>query len=265
MVAWVEKALNAQWPEFSYEETIKAKMLFLDYLSQAFEKIDQEEAKRFAEHLEAFHGDEQATLFAGTGKVPAPQAAIGNAMLTDQLLLFPAVIAAIELQNKGGKELLTALIVGLETTYRMGEHPQAELLGALLGVANAFELDEDGWQVLLGLVLRNHTAVPQAGITRGLLAHDLVLGGSLGRDEWSDTAVERSALPSEWLAALQQTSDKPGMTDFLMAKEVNADLIVTTFESRVRGKIPVEYANFYVDAVMALEDICCVTDNLFRR
>jgi hypothetical protein len=265
METWVENARQAQWPEFSYEETLKAKMLFLDYLGHAYGQRDAEEAKRLAEHLEGFQGNEQATLFAGEVKVPAPQAAIGNAMLTDQLLLFPVVIAAIELQNKGGKELLTALIVGLEATYRMGDHPQAELLGALLGVANAYELDEDGWQVLLGLVLRQHATVPQSGIARGLLAHDIVLSGSLGRDEWSESAVERSEVPSDWLEALQRTSHKPGMTDFLVAQEVNADRIISQFGQRVQGKIPTEYANFYVDAIMALEDVCCVTDNLFRR
>lgn len=265
MEPWVENARQAQWPEFSYEETLKAKMLFLSYLGEAYGQREREEAKRFAEHLEGFQGGEQATLFAGEVKVPAPQAAIGNAMLTEQLLLYPVVIAAIELQNKGGKELLTALIVGLEATYRMGDHPQAELVGALLGVANAFELDEDGWHVLLGLVIRQHTNVPKTGIARGLLAHDIVLSANLGRDEWSEAAAERSAMPNEWLEALQRTSHKPGMTDFLMAREVNADQIVREFAQRVQGKIPTEYANFFVDAVMALEDICCVTDNLFRR
>lgn len=258
MQTWIEKARESQWPEWSSEETIKAKLLFLEYLGQAFAKRQDEEGVRLAEHLEGFSGEQQATLFAGSVMVPAPQAAIGNAMLTDAPLLFPVILAVVEMQNKGGKELLNAVIVSMEAMYRMGDHPQAELLGALLGVANAFELDEDGWQLLLGLVLPQHAEVPTKGMGRGLLAHDLVLGGSLARDEWSEQTALRMEMPSEWLEALQRKSDRPGLTDFLMAKEVNADQVVTQFAERAGGKIPPEHLNYYVDAVMGMEDICCV-------
>jgi hypothetical protein len=266
MQAWVNQAIRSGWNEWSHEETLKAKALFLDYLGQAFQRRDDEEGMRLAEHLEGFGGEEQATLFAGSRMVPAPMAVLGNGMLTGAPLVFPVVLAAIELQNSGGKELLPALIAGLEAASRFGQHPAAELIGALVGVANVFELDEEGWQVLLGMILprHTHTQVPQRAMERGLLAHDLVLSAALARDEWNEVSVVRLPLPEEWSEVLERTSDVPGLNSFLMATEVNADAIVEQFRERATGKIPAPHLEYYIDAVMALEDICCIP-LFFRR
>ena len=254
MQEWVNAAIRSGWNEWSYEEILKAKALFLDYLGQAFQRRDDEESVRLAEHLEGFGGEEHATLFAGSRMVAAPMAALGNGMLTDAPLVFPAVLAAIEMQNSGGKELLPALIAGLE----------AELLGALVGVANAFELDEDGWQALLGMILPRQGHLPQRAMERGLLAHDLVLSAALARDEWNEATVARVPLPEEWAEVLARTSGVPGLNSFLMAAEVNADQIVEQFRERAAGKIPDPHIEYYIDAVMALEDICCIP-LFFRR
>jgi hypothetical protein len=260
----VNEAIHRGWSEWSHEETLKAKALFLDYLGQAFARRDDEEGMRLAEHLEGFGGEEQATLFAGSRMVSAPMAALGNGMLTDAPLVFPSVLAAIEMQNTGGKELLSALIAGLEAASRMGDHPAAELLGALVGVANALELDEESWAVLLGMILPRHAQVPQRAMERGLLAHDLVMSAALASDEWSEAVVARLPLPEEWTAALERTSGVPGLNSFLMALEVNADEIVERFRERAAGKIPAPHLEYYIDAVMALEDICCIPQ-FFRR
>ena len=264
MQSWLEQALSSRFQEWSYEETIKAKMLFLEYLGQGFAKREDEEGKRLIEHLESFGGEGQATLFAGTEMVPAPLAALGNGMLTDAPLVFPAVLAAVEQGNKGGPDLLAALIAGLEAGYRMGEHPQAELLDALVGVANAFELDLEGWEVLLGLVLHKGRTVPDAKLARGLLAQEIVVAGGLAREEWSRAAVSPQTLPADWMEALQRTADKPGMTSFLMAAEVNADLMISDFRELAEGNLPAHFIEYYVDAVMGLEDICCIP-LFFRR
>jgi hypothetical protein len=106
--------------------------------------------------------------------------------------------------------------------------------------------------------------LPATALERGLLAHDIVLNGYLARDEWSEQAVERMETPAEWMEALQRTADKPGLKDFLMATEVNADEIITAYRDRVAGKIPAPYVEYYIDAVMCFEDIVIVP-LLFRR
>jgi hypothetical protein len=265
MQAWLEQAWQATWFDWSYEESIKAKLLFIEYLGHSFGSRDNVEAQRLAEHVESFGGEERAMLFAGSVAVPAAQAALGNAMLTPQVsLVFPTVLAAIEQQNLGGKDLIAALIAGLEAEYRMGDHPYAEVMGALVGVSNAFGLDEEGWQVLLGLTKRNFNEPPISALGRGLLAHDIVLNGILARDEWSTATAERIDLPAEWMDRLSRTADKPGLKDFLMAIEVNADQIVAVYRERVAGKIPAPHVEYYIDAVMAFEDIVIVP-HFFRR
>jgi len=267
MKAWLEQAWQATFFDWSYEETLKAKLLYLEYLGHSFGSRENEEAQRLAEHLESFGGEDRAMLFAGSVAVSAPQAAFGNAMLTPQAsLVFPTVLAAIEQGHLGGKEFVAALMAGLEATYRMGDHPQAELVGALVGVANAFGLDEEGWGVLLGLMQRNLSELPTSSLQRGLLAHDIVLNGYLARDEWSGQAVEPLETPAEWMAAFERTADtgKPDLNHFLLATEVNADQTIAQFRERVAGKIPAPYVEYYIDAVMAYEDIAVVRFS-FRR
>lgn len=279
MQAWVEQAIGCTWAEWSYEETIKAKWLFLEYIGRAMAQREEEEAVRAAEYLEQFGGAEEATLFVSDTLLPAPWAAFGNAMLTGgDPLVFPVVLAAIQGQNKGGQELIAALIAGLETAYRMGDHPQADLMGALVGAANAYELDDDGWQVLLGLVLPNVAPAishphhgreadkPSAasGMQRGLLAQQIVTAARFAQDEWSESAVARRNLPDEWLQSLTAMSDKPGMNLYLKATEVNGDRTAAQFEELLHEKIPAPFINYYIDAAMALEDVCCMTQ-FFRR
>lgn len=264
MQGWLERARQAVWPEWSYEEMIKIKLCFLEYLGTGFALRGSEEGVRLAEHLEAFGGEEQAMLFATGNMVTAAQAVLGNAAVSDAPLLYPAVLAAIEMQNKGGKELTAALGAGLEVTYRMGSHPQAQLLGALVGVANAFELDEDGWSVLVGTVLHHRNLHAATSLARALLAHDLLLAGSLARDEWSEDMVERGEVPEEWLQAMQEQTAEPGLNTFLKAVDLNADEIVAKFREQAEGKIPAPHIEYYIDAVMGMEDICCVP-LFFRR
>jgi hypothetical protein len=203
-------------------------------------------------------------LFATGRKVPAPQAVLGNVILTDAPLLFPAVLAVIEAQNKGGKELIAALGAGLEVTYRMGERPQAQLLGALVGVANACELDEDGFRILVGTALQYRNLNPVAGLKKALLGHDLVLTGLLSRDEWSEGMAVRSDVPEEWLREMKAQTEEPGVNTFLMTADLNPDEIVASFRERAEGKIPAAHLEYYIDAVMGLEDICCMP-LFFRR
>ncbi|TCP59465.1 hypothetical protein EV586_101684 [Tumebacillus sp. BK434] len=264
MQEWLERARQAVWPEWSYEEMINIKLCFLQYLGTGFAQKEAEEAVRLAEHLEAFGGEEQAMLFATGNMVTAAQAALGNAALCDAPLLYPAVLAAIELQNKGGKELTAALGAGLEVTYRMGDHPQAELLGALIGVANAFELDEDGWSVLVGTVLHGRHLTAVSGMSRALLAHDLLLAGSLARDEWGEGMTERGEVPAEWLQAMLVQTGEPGLNTFIRALDLNADEIIAEFRAQAADKIPAPHIEYYIDAVMGMEDICCVP-LFFRR
>jgi len=265
MKTWLEEALATQWPGVSHEETIKVKMLFLNYLGHGFAKRGDEEGVLLAEHLLMQRGDEQATLFATPERLPSPQAALGNAALVSAPLLYPVVLAAIEQQNKGGQELLAALVVAVESSARMGDHPQAELVGALVGVAHAFDLEvEEGWSVLLGLVTGLMDQQPSSPLQRGLLAQGIVQAASLAREGWSATSVMRGELPASWGAAFRRTSDKPGLTHFLQATMVNADQIVAEFRELVEGKIPPPHVEYYIDAVMGLEDICCVP-LFFRR
>ncbi|KEO84432.1 MmgE/PrpD family protein [Tumebacillus flagellatus] len=268
MQQWIERARACRWQDWDYEETIKAKLLFLRYLGESFARSGAEEAERLAEHLEAYGGEEQATLFASSRMLPAPLAAFGNAVLNPQApLVYPTVLAAVEEQNKGGQELLAALVAGLETAFRLGDHPQAELMGALMGVAHAYELDDDGWEVLLGLTLGRASGmleVPEAGFARGTLAQEIVVGASLAREEWSETMALRTKVPQEWLGALERTSDKPGMKMFLMALEVNADETVAKFRTKADGRIPTPHLEYYIDACMGLEDVCCMPQ-FFRK
>ncbi|MBL0387706.1 MmgE/PrpD family protein [Tumebacillus sp. ITR2] len=268
MQQWIEEARSCQWQDWDYEETIKAKLLFLRYLGECLAESKSEEAGRLVEHLEAYGGEEQATLFTTSRMVPAPLAAFGNAVLhAGAPLVYPTVLAAIEAQNKGGQELIAALIAGLETSYRLGEHPQADLMGALMGVAHAYELDEDGWQVLLGMVLGRSfgcASTPSSGLSRGALAQEIVVAAGLARDEWSEKTAERLPVPQEWLTALERTSDKPGMKMFLMAMEVNADETIAQFRTRAKDRIPAAHLEYYIDACMALEDVCCMPQ-FFRK
>jgi 2-methylcitrate dehydratase PrpD len=263
MRQWLGEALQTTWPDWDDEETIKAKLLFLDWLGQALAGRGDDEAVRLAEHLEAFGGEEQAMLFAVDRMVPAPLAACGNGALQAGPLLFPVVLALIEQQNKGGKELVSALIAGLEASYRMGDHEGAEWLGALVGAALACELDEDGWEVLLGLVLPRHQEVPTTRLGRGLAAQDLVVAAGLARDEWSAASAMRGDLPESWWKALERSSGKPGLKDFLMVTEINSDEVINRFRERTSEIVPKPHLEYYVDVVMAMEDICCIP--LFYR
>lgn len=262
MQRWLERAREAVWPDWSAEETSKIKLLFLESLGRSFARRGEEEGERLAEHLESFGGEEQAMLFASGRMVPAPQAVLGNVMLGDQPLLFPTVLAAIEMQNKGGKELLSALGAGLEATARMGDHPQAECFGAIVGVANAFELDEDGWQLLLG-VLNHRDLTVRSGMARALFAHDLLMIGSLARELWSEERSERGEVPADWLAAINQSTDFE-FPALIKVIEVDQQGMIAAFRERVAGKIPEPHIEYYIDAVMGMEDICCVP-LFFRR
>lgn len=291
MQRWLEAARACRWQDFAYEEMNKVKLLFLRYVGECLAKREDAEAIRLAEHLELNGGEEQATLFASERMVPAAQAAFGNAMLhISAPLVYPVVLAAIDAQNKGGQELLTALLVGLDAMDQMGDHPQKELFGALLGVAHAYELDEDGWQVLLGATLGRfvqkaqagefaddpqraaseatcfvvESHVPIAGLARGAMAQELVLMATLAQEEWSAAVALRMSWPTEWGTSREQEDSTPRIGSFLQTLELEEGGVLRQFRSQVEGRILAPHVEYYIDTAMALEDVCCMPQ-FFRK
>jgi 2-methylcitrate dehydratase PrpD len=127
--------------------------------------------------LEQWGGRGEASVFSGGDRLPAPAAAMANALLAHAFdfddthergdmhgyaVVVPAVLAAAELVgNVSGKALITAIAVGIDLSYRMGVaieryrgwHPTATcgVFGATFATALVAGLDRETMRHAAGI------------------------------------------------------------------------------------------------------------------
>ena len=111
------------------------KLCILDYFSSAIAGKDTEPIKKVEELVEVLGGNEQASLING-GKSSVANAALLNgaashiveqddihksSIVHAATVVIPAALAAAEWKNLNGKDLITAVVVGYEVCFRIGE------------------------------------------------------------------------------------------------------------------------------------------------
>ncbi|WP_102026607.1 MmgE/PrpD family protein [Salirhabdus sp. Marseille-P4669] len=111
------------------------KLCILDYFSSAFAGANKAPVQMIAEMIREMGGEEQATLVTG-GKNSVVNAAFVNgaashivelddihkaSIIHAATVVIPAAFAVAEWKQLSGKDLITAVVVGYEVCYRIGE------------------------------------------------------------------------------------------------------------------------------------------------
>ncbi|MFJ5769016.1 MmgE/PrpD family protein [Psychrobacillus sp. NPDC093180] len=124
----------------TYEELPPAvveftKLCILDYFGSAIAGSNKVPIKMISELVEEMGGSEQATLFTG-GKSSAVNAALLNgaashivelddihkgSIIHAATVVIPAALAVAEWKKLSGKDLITAVVIGYEVCFRIGE------------------------------------------------------------------------------------------------------------------------------------------------
>lgn len=111
------------------------KLCILDYFGSAIAGSDKPPIQMISDLVKEMGGAEQASLFTG-GKTSVLQAALVNgasshvvelddihkgSIIHAATVVIPAALAIAEWKKLSGKELITAIVVGYEVCYRIGE------------------------------------------------------------------------------------------------------------------------------------------------
>ena len=111
------------------------KLCILDYFGSAIAGSDKPPIQMISDLIKEMGGTEQANLFTG-GKSSVLQAALLNgasshvvelddihkgSIIHAATVVIPAALAIAEWKELSGKELITAIVVGYEVCYRIGE------------------------------------------------------------------------------------------------------------------------------------------------
>ena len=120
------------------EEVVEvAKKFVLDTVGNALAGSTASGARELVEQVKSWGGSEESTIIAYGGKVPSIHATFVNSYMTfardfgDTHMagrsgvhcndtVFPACLAVAEQEKKSGKELITALVLGIDVTARLG-------------------------------------------------------------------------------------------------------------------------------------------------
>jgi len=166
----------------------KAKLIIRDGLgNQIAASAISEPARRVIDIVRDWGGKPEATVIGYGFKVPAPLAALCNAMMGHGVelddahgsglikggsVMIPSIMALAEANGKSGREVITAIVAGYEVAVRIAKainpgHRQrgfhttgtVSLFGAAAGGAKLLGCDEEGIAAALGLA-----AMQSAGI-----------------------------------------------------------------------------------------------------
>ena len=228
------------------------------------------------DQLRHWGGRGEASIFASSDRLPAPGAAMANALLAHAFdfddthergdmhgyaVVVPAALAAAEL-NGGttGKDLITAIAVGIDIAYRMGVaikryrgwHPTATcgVFGAALAAATVTDLDREA--------TRN-----AAGIAYSLAAGNFqcILDGSLTKRLQpafsARSGVEAMVLATRGITGASNVLEgKFGFYPLYEAGEYDRDALVeglgSTFETEQASMKPYPSCRFCHGAVDAV-------------
>lgn len=179
---------DLKFEDLPQEVVQKAKLIIRDGLgNQIAASAISEPARRVIEIVREWGGKPEATVVGYGFKVPAPLAAMCNAMLGHGVelddahgsglikggsVMIPSLMALAEANGKSGREVLTAIVAGYEVAVRIAKainpgHRQrgfhttgtVSLFGAAAGGAKLLGCDEEGIAAAIGLA-----AMQSAGI-----------------------------------------------------------------------------------------------------
>lgn len=152
------------------------KLCILDWLGSALAGKDKEPIRMIQEFVEEMGGNQQATLVTG-GMSSVINAALVNgasshivelddihkaSIIHAGTVVIPAALSVAEANNKSGKELITAVVVGYDVCYRIGEAVSAShyyhwhntatcgTFGAAAAVSSLLNLNEEQTVYALG-------------------------------------------------------------------------------------------------------------------
>ena len=149
----------------------KSKNCILDCLGSALGGIDDEASRVIVEYVRDFGGKEQATVMGTDIKTDVAHASLANGVISHALdfddyhdetvihgtaACLPAILSIAENKKLSGEDILTALILGVDVSIRLGlglgsyhyelgwhSTSTAGRFGATAGVAKLLKLDTD--------------------------------------------------------------------------------------------------------------------------
>ncbi|MFD2925621.1 MmgE/PrpD family protein [Halobacillus naozhouensis] len=167
---------NTSYEDFPEEVIDFTKMCLLDWAGSAIAGKDKAPVQKIAEHIDEMGGHSQAATVNGK-TTSAVQAALVNgasshivelddihkaSIIHAATVVIPAALAVSEWKERSGKELITAIVLGYEVCYRIGEavspshyyywHNTATCgtFGAAAAVAKLLDLSEEQLVYALG-------------------------------------------------------------------------------------------------------------------
>lgn len=169
--------VQTNYENLSSEEIEFTKICILDWLGSALAGYQKAPVQMIDEMIRESGGSPQATLITGGGKTSVMQAALVNgaashivelddihkgSIIHAGTVVIPAALACAEWKQKSGQDLITAIAIGYDVCYRIGEavspshyhywHNTATCgtFGAAAAVAKLMDLDEEQVMHTLG-------------------------------------------------------------------------------------------------------------------
>jgi 2-methylcitrate dehydratase PrpD len=162
---------DTNYKDIPSEVIEKGKHCILDCLGSALGGIDDDASKIIIEYIKEFGGKEQATVIGTDIKTDVALAALANGVISHALdfddyhdetvihgtaACLPAILSIAENKKLSGEDILTALILGIDVSIRLGlglgsyhyevgwhSTSTAGRFGATAGVAKLLKLDTD--------------------------------------------------------------------------------------------------------------------------
>ncbi|HEX7063719.1 MAG TPA: MmgE/PrpD family protein, partial [Bacillales bacterium] len=126
---------NTNYDDLPRDVVAFTKLCILDWYGSAFAGKEKPPVQVILQMVEEMGGNPQATTVTGK-KTSAPQAALANGAASHVIelddihkgsiihaatVVIPAALAVTEWKGKSGKEFITAVAIGYEICYRVGE------------------------------------------------------------------------------------------------------------------------------------------------
>lgn len=126
---------HTRYEDIPIEVVEKSKQCILDCLGSALGGMDDEATRIILDYVRDFGGKSQATVLGTDFKTDGGHAALANGVIAHALdfddyhgetvihataACLPALMAVAEMRNLNGREILTALILGIDICIRLG-------------------------------------------------------------------------------------------------------------------------------------------------
>lgn len=127
--------VNTTYEDLPEDVVEFTKLCILDYFSSAIAGSQEEAVRKIDEFVRDMGGEKQASIITG-GKTSVTQAALLNgaashiveqddihkgSIIHAATVVIPAALAVAEWKKLSGKEIITAIVIGYEVCYRIGE------------------------------------------------------------------------------------------------------------------------------------------------